>query len=372
MTRLTLCAVAVALAANQCLAAEDPVFTNATIPNVKFNVADDGLKNTATNTDGEQTQVKGDAPITNEEMLARLLKHMEQQVKIQINLMNSLIDGVQKYVGGFISNNDDADKVNEVLNTINAKINNTNDDYGKLMAEKDNMNKEHLNDTIFNIITEIYSNDILIDTLWSSLRGVQINDWNTSTHENKKSQDKNNTAAEFLKHMCYNMKKVGLNHQSISKYMKQSCNENVQSPGDEMRDIVGRMFCRRHCPRCRYTGHGNDDIPLPPPTPMAYNMNYPEYNNADIYTTMGFPNNEMMNMVGPMGVDMESTGIGAAVHYGFPMGWGVPLFTWGFISKPSNVMKRMNTNEDDDMNISPNEAYLPPAVERNLNELFLY
>ena len=236
MTRLSLCALAVALAAGQSLA--EPMGQ----PMQRFREmgATQGEEQTETYTMEDTTTPKTTSYAGSpQQLLSQLPKLLEKQLQLQDTLMNKIMKDVDEYLKETTAafhwgetQSTAVNKVNEMMEMISNRMNTAIDGANELMANSETLDTETLRRATSKFMKEVRVQDVVIDALWASLRGVQTSAWMTTTagvEQKDTTTVANRSAEEFITRMYHNLRAAGISEEDIVKFVPKMEVETMQA-----------------------------------------------------------------------------------------------------------------------------------------------
>ncbi|KAL8428010.1 hypothetical protein Efla_005622 [Eimeria flavescens] len=307
MTRLSLCAVALALAAGHCLAEpstiERAMHRFGDVEILQDDTNDETTTTTTTTTTTAATTSSSSSgssstksfPETAEEFFEAFVKALQKQLQLQEQLMKQLLQDLQDYLlqlsrtftldetqsGAF-------HRVSEMMEMITSRMATARENVDELMATSDTLGNDTLRSATTKFMKEVRVQDVVVDALWASLRGVQTSAFvsgTTGVEDRDAYVIANRAAEEFLARMYHNLRSAGISEEDIGKFVPR----NAELEGERGRNM-GR--------KGRYGGYG-----------------YGGYG----YGGYGYG-----------GYGWGGYGYGYPRYYGYSYGYGHPYYSYGY------------------------------------------
>lgn len=245
MTRLSLCALAVALAAGHSLAVPS------TVERAMHRFGDmepyqmrEESENDESTTSSSTTTTTTAAPTTESagQWIENFIRAVQRQLQLQDALMRQLMKDILEYLNNFVDTFGDPQassvgKVHEMLDMISTRMATAREAVNDVAANTENMEGETLRGATRKFMKEVRVQDVVVDALWASLRGVQTNAWMTgaaSTDEKDTYTAANRAAEEFLTRMYHNLRSAGISEDDIVKFVPKPENEATSGQARNM------------------------------------------------------------------------------------------------------------------------------------------
>nr|AVP27262.1 59 kDa gametocyte protein precursor [Eimeria tenella] len=327
MTRLAACAAlaAVALAAGQSVAM--PTAIPVEVPMDEY-----GQAKTYQDTD-IPTSTSTAAPESPQQWFEGFSRAVQKQLQLQENLMRQLVRDIQEYLTeAFGWNESDSSalaRVNTMLDMISKRMAVTRDAANEVSTTE--TEPQAVRDATRNFMKEVRVQDIVVDALWASLRGVQTSAWMSGVSSTIDERDvlavANRAAEEFLARMYHNLRAAGVAEEDIVKYVPRTPADPSSSEPRNM-GKKGRSYGYGHGYGCGYS--------------------YPLYSYGCPYSSCGY----------------------SYPFYASTWGYPSPL-AWGYPSHSSFYWRRLGAAACPDCAPAPApepEFIIPPTAFRGLQE----
>lgn len=292
MTRLSLCALAVALAAGQCLAVPTTVERamhrfgdmEAYQENGENGDSDSTEESTSTTTTTTTASTETTETTTQEQWLDCFLKAVQRQLMLQEQLMRQLIKDIVDYFNNVLASTEQGTaftKVHEMMDMISNRMATAREAANDVAAASGTMESETLRNATRKFMKEVRVQDVVVDALWASLRGVQTSAWMTGVVASEERGDTysvaNRAAEEFLTRMYHNLRAAGISEDDIVKFVPKAETETSE-PGRNM----GKRGYYGYGRSYGYYGYGY---------PRYYSYGYPSYYSYGYpsYYSYGYP-----------------------------------------------------------------------------------
>nr|AJG00895.1 gametocyte antigen 2 [Eimeria nieschulzi] len=280
MTRLSLCALTVALAAGHCLA--EPSTVERAMHRFEEMEAFDDAERTTTTTTTTTTRTTTPLIEAPEKFLENLLKSLQKQLLLQETLMRQLMNDILSFLRDIAKNFALGDtqppaitKVNEMMEMLSTRMATALQGVDELMMSSGSLDGETLRSVTTKFMKEVRVQDIVVDALFSSLRGTQTNAFltgATAAQEKDAYAAANRAAEEFLSRMYHNLRVAGISEEDIVKFVPKPGMEGMQ-----MRNMGKRGY--------GYGGYGYAyGYPL-----YSYGYSYPSYAYSYPYYSYSYP-----------------------------------------------------------------------------------
>ena len=182
MTRLGFCTLALALAVGPAMAVPSTTSVESTVlpTYTEMGTYQEGgapgtPDDTTTTTTTSPTSEGGD------NWLENFIRAVQRQLQLQENMMRQLIRDIQEYLSNafnWAENQSTAyTRVTEMMDMISNRMSAAIDSSNELMTASETMDPETLRRTARKYMKEVRVQDVVVDALWASLRGVQTAAW---------------------------------------------------------------------------------------------------------------------------------------------------------------------------------------------------
>ncbi|CDI85135.1 56 kDa gametocyte antigen, related [Eimeria praecox] len=206
MTRLGLCALALALAVGPSMAVpttttpvENTVHPYTEMGTYQEGEAPGAPEDTTTTTTTSPTSESGD------NWLENFIRAVQRQLQLQDAMMRQLMRDIQEYLSNafnWAENQSTAyTRVTEMMDMISNRMSTAIDSSNELMATSESMDPETLRRATRKYMKEVRVQDAVVDALWASLRGVQTSAWMngvTAIEKEETTPMASRAAEEFL------------------------------------------------------------------------------------------------------------------------------------------------------------------------------
>ncbi|CDJ41536.1 56 kDa gametocyte antigen, related [Eimeria tenella] len=272
MTRLSLCALAVALAVGQSLAVPTTV-ENTVHPYSEMGTYQEGEAPGAPDESSTTTTTPSPSPEAPDQWLENFVRAVQRQLQLQESMMRQLVKEIQEYLSRAFNwdENQSAayNRVNEMMDMITNRMTTALDGANELMATSETMDPETLRRATRKYMKEVRVQDVVVDSLWASLRGVQTSAWMsgvTAVEKEETTPMAGRAAEEFMHRMYHNLRAAGMAEEDITRFMPKT---EYTTPREQTRNM-GR--------KGRY-GYGYSyGYPL-----YSYGYSYPSYSYSYPY-----------------------------------------------------------------------------------------
>nr|QEQ76257.1 56 kDa gametocyte protein [Eimeria necatrix] len=269
MTRLSLCALAVALAVGQSMAVPTTV-ENTVHPYAEMGTYQEGEAPGAPDESSTTTTTPSPSPEAPDQWLENFVRAVQRQLQLQESMMRQLVKEIQEYLSRAFNWDENQSaaytRVNEMMDMITNRMTTALDGANELMATSEAMDPETLRRATRKYMKEVRVQDVVVDSLWASLRGVQTSAWMngvTAVEKEETAPVAGRAAEEFLHRMYHNLRAAGMAEEDISRFMPKT---EYAAPREQPRNM-GR--------KGRYG--------------YSYGYGYPYYSYGYPYYSYGYP-----------------------------------------------------------------------------------
>nr|AAN05087.1 56 kDa gametocyte antigen [Eimeria maxima] len=277
MTRLGLAAVALALAVGPSMAVPSttPV-ENQVHPYSEMSTYQEG---SAPGAPEDTTTTTTSSPVSDgaEQWLESFVRAVQRQLQLQDQMMRQLMRDIQEYLStafNWAENQSTAyTRVTEMMDMISNRMNAAMDSSNELMTTSDTTDPETLRRATRKYMKEVRVQDVLVDALWASLRGVQTAAWMngvTAIEKEETTPMASRAAEEFLHRMYHNLRAAGMSEEDVAKFIPRA----EYNPSEQSRNMgrKGRSFYYGG-----YPSYYNSPYYSYSSYPSYYNYSYPSY-----------------------------------------------------------------------------------------------
>ncbi|CDJ36024.1 LOW QUALITY PROTEIN: 56 kDa gametocyte antigen, related [Eimeria mitis] len=206
------------------------------------------------------------APDSAQQWLENFNEAVQKQLQLQESLMKQLMTDIQEYLSntfgwGDGTNTTALERVNSMLEMISSRMAVTREAATEMVSETEVVEEQKAREATRKFMKEVRVQDIVVDALWASLRGVQTSAWMSGLTGSVEERDvfnaANRAAEEFLVRMYHNLRAAGVDEEDIVKYVPKTNPEEENNSSSPTRNMGHKRG---------YYGYG-----------YGYRYSYPQY-----------------------------------------------------------------------------------------------
>ncbi|CDJ36022.1 56 kDa gametocyte antigen, related [Eimeria mitis] len=191
MTRLGLCTLALALAVGPAVAvpSSTPVETAVHHQYPEMGTYQENEAPGAPGSPDDTTTTTTPSPTSEgvEQWLESFIRAVQRQLQLQDAMMRQLIRDIQEYLSSAFNWSDSQTssytRVTEMMDMITNRMSTAIDSSNELMTHAESADPETVRRAMRKYMKEVRVQDVVVDALWASLRGVQTSAWMNEQQE---------------------------------------------------------------------------------------------------------------------------------------------------------------------------------------------
>ncbi|CDI78698.1 56 kDa gametocyte antigen, related [Eimeria acervulina] len=186
--------------------------------------------------EGSSSSTSTAAPDAAQQWFEGFSRAVQKQLQVQESLMRQLMTDIQEYLTDALGWNENGssalERVNAMLEMISSRMAITREAATDMVSTAE-AEEQAAREASRKVMREVRVQDIVVDALWASLRGVQASAWMGGIGGHVEEADvfnaANRAAEEFLARMYHNLRAAGIAEEDIVKYVPKTVIEETIS-----------------------------------------------------------------------------------------------------------------------------------------------